>query len=162
VTDKNRVNVSCKINNKKYSFTTYPMLRLIDILREEVGITDVKEGCGEGECGACMVLIDDLPVNSCLVPAFTIDGCNITTTEGLSGDPHFKSLKKAFISNGGAQCGFCTPGVIISSVALLRKNPDPSREEIMTALSGNLCRCTGYSPIIESIIEAIKDTGSKK
>jgi aerobic carbon-monoxide dehydrogenase small subunit len=136
------------LNGKRTRFSVHPMKRLLDVLREDCGLTGTKEGCGEGECGACTILIDGLPVNSCLVPASHADGASLTTIEGLGGKHR---LQRAFVALGGAQCGICTPGMIMAAVALGRK---PSLDAIRTGLAGNLCRCTGYQAIYRSIQRA--------
>ena len=138
------------LNGKRVRIDAHPMTRLLDALREHQGLTGTKEGCGEGECGACTVLIDRQPVNSCLVPLAQVNGARVTTIEGLSGK---HPLQDAFIEFGGAQCGICTPGMILAAVAL---GPKPSRDAIKTGLAGNICRCTGYSAIYESIERAGK------
>ena len=130
------------------------MARLLDVLREELDLTGTKEGCGEGECGSCSVLIDGVLVNSCLVPALQAIGASIVTIEGLANDNRLHPLQKAFLECGAAQCGICTPGMILASVHLLEKTPQPSLEEIREGLSGNLCRCTGYSQIFEAVAKA--------
>jgi aerobic carbon-monoxide dehydrogenase small subunit len=136
------------INGKRTQLSVHPMKRLLDVLREDCGLTGTKEGCGEGECGACTILIDGLPVNSCLVPASHADGASLTTIEGLGGKHR---LQRAFVALGGAQCGICTPGMIMAAVALGRK---PSLDAMRTGLAGNLCRCTGYQAIYRSIQQA--------
>ena len=136
------------VNGKRTRLTVHPMRRLLDVLREDLRLTGTKEGCGEGECGACTILIDGLPVNSCLVPAAHADGTSVTTIEGLGGKHR---LQRAFVSLGGAQCGICTPGMIMAAVALGRK---PSVDAIRVGLAGNLCRCTGYQAIYRSIQRA--------
>lgn len=136
------------LNGKRVRVDAHPMTRLLDVLREHRGLTGTKEGCGEGECGACTVLIDRQPVNSCLVPLVQVSGARVTTIEGLSGN---HPLQDAFIAFGGAQCGICTPGMILAAVAL---GPRPSRDAMKTGLAGNICRCTGYSAIYESIERA--------
>ena len=136
------------LNGTRSNVSVHPMKRLLDVLREDCGLTGTKEGCGEGECGACTVLIDGVPVNSCLVPAAHADGARVTTIEGLSGRHR---LQRTFVEHGGAQCGICTPGMILAAVAL---GPKPTRSEIKTGLAGNLCRCTGYSAIYRSIQRA--------
>jgi aerobic-type carbon monoxide dehydrogenase small subunit (CoxS/CutS family) len=136
------------VNGKRTRLTVHPMKRLLDVLREDCALTGTKEGCGEGECGACTILIDGLPVNSCLVPAAHADGTSVTTIEGLGGKHR---LQRAFVSLGGAQCGICTPGMIMAAVALGRK---PSVDAIRVGLAGNLCRCTGYQAIYRSIQRA--------
>jgi len=129
--------------------------RLIDVLRGSLGHTGTKEGCGEGECGACTVIVDGRAINSCLYPALEAEGKSITTIEGLrSIDNRLSVIQQAFVERGGIQCGFCTPGMIMSTKALLDQNPDPTEEEIRDALVGNLCRCTGYVQIIESVKSA--------
>ena len=136
------------LNGTRTRLAVHPMKRLLDVLREDCGLTGTKEGCGEGECGACTILIDGLPVNSCLVPASHADGTSVTTIEGLHGKHR---LQRAFVALGGAQCGICTPGMIMAAVALGRK---PSLDTIRVGLAGNLCRCTGYQAIYRSIQQA--------
>jgi len=133
------------LNGKPRRVDVHPLRRLLDVLREECALTGTKEGCGEGECGACTVLVDGEAVNSCLVPVAQIDGARVTTIEGLGGR---HPLQRAFVEHGGAQCGICTPGMIMAAVALGKK---PSLDEIRVGLAGNLCRCTGYSAIYRSI-----------
>jgi aerobic-type carbon monoxide dehydrogenase small subunit (CoxS/CutS family) len=128
--------------------------RLLDVLRDALGLTGTKEGCGEGECGACTVLVDGRPVNSCLFPALEVEGKSVTTIEGLGHGNELSELQRAFVDCGGTQCGFCTPGMIMSSKALLDTRPDPTDEEIRDALRGNLCRCTGYVQIVQSVRKA--------
>jgi len=130
------------------------MARLLDVLREELKLTGTKEGCGEGECGACTVLIDGQIVNSCLVPVAQIEGSNIKTIEGVAQESNLHAVQQAFIDHGGAQCGICTPGMVLAASNLLDRNPTPSESEIRTGLAGNLCRCTGYMKIFESIVKA--------
>lgn len=138
------------LNGKRVDFEAHPMKRLLDVLREECGLTGTKEGCGEGECGACTVLLDGEPVNSCLVPFAQVRGARIRTIEGLKGE---RALQKAFVSEGGAQCGICTPGMILAAAALPKK---ATLEEIRIGLAGNLCRCTGY----EGIYRAVRKSAS--
>ena len=133
------------LNGKRARVDVHPMKRLLDVLRQDCGLTGTKEGCGEGECGACTVLVDGAPANSCLVPAAHVIGARVTTIEGLGGR---HPLQRAFVEHGGAQCGICTPGMIMAAVALGRK---PSIAEIRTGLAGNLCRCTGYDAIYRSV-----------
>jgi len=128
-----------------------PTQRLVDLLRDDLGLTGTKEGCGEGECGACAVLLDGVLVNSCLIPVAQVDGAELLTLEGLVESEVGRLLAECFTEMHGAQCGFCTPGMMMASVALLRSNPNPSESEIRQALAGNLCRCTGYDMIIDSI-----------
>jgi carbon-monoxide dehydrogenase small subunit len=133
------------VNRKRVTVAAHPLTRLLDVLREERGLTGTKEGCGEGECGACTVLVDGAPVNSCLVPLAQVAGATITTIEGLNGE---HPLQRAFVELGGAQCGICTPGMIMAAVALGSK---PSHADVRTGLAGNLCRCTGYAGIYRSV-----------
>lgn len=140
------------LNGTRTVSAAHPMKRLLDVLREDCALTGTKEGCGEGECGACTVLVDGRPVNSCLVPVAHVDGTRVTTIEGL-GDRH--PLQRAFVEYGGAQCGICTPGMILAAVAL---GPKPSVARMQTGLAGNLCRCTGYSAIYRSIQESAAKT----
>jgi carbon-monoxide dehydrogenase small subunit len=134
---------------------------LLDLLRDEIGLTGTKEGCGTGDCGACTVMMNDKPVNSCLVLSGELDGVDVTTIEGLKIGPELHAIQKAFIQDGGAQCGYCTPGMLMMSKALLDENPDPSEEDIRFALSGNLCRCTGYAKIIQAVQDAAAMMRSK-
>ena len=148
------------VNGVKRSLKIAPNLRLLDLLRDELGLTGTKEGCGIGECGACTVLLDGQAVNSCLVLAGQCAGRQVLTIEGLSDGEKLHPLQQAFLDHGAVQCGFCTPGMILSAAALLRDNPSPSEEEIRVAISGNLCRCTGYTQIIEAVQSAAgKDHG---
>ena len=148
--------VRLEVNGIVHTVDAWPMQRLLDVLREDLKLTGVKEGCGEGECGACSVLLDGVLVNSCLVPISQAEGASITTIEGLAtnGRPH--PIQQAFIEHGGTQCGFCTPGMIMAVVSLLRDNPNPSEAEIRNGIAGNLCRCTGYVRILESVVQAAK------
>ena len=132
------------------------MERLLDVLRNELGLTGTKEGCGEGECGSCSVLIDGVLVNSCLIPVLQAKDTRITTIEGLAADGRLCALQQAFLECGGAQCGICTPGMILAAFHLLEKKPQPTADEISEGLSGNLCRCTGYAQIVEAVIEAAR------
>jgi carbon-monoxide dehydrogenase small subunit len=136
------------LNGKRVRVDAHPMARLLDVLRESCGLTGTKEGCGEGECGACTVLVDRAPVNACLVPLAHVEGSQVTTIEGLGGRHR---LQRAFVELGGAQCGICTPGMILAAVAL---GPRPSKSAIKIGLAGNICRCTGYSAIYRSIQRA--------
>jgi carbon-monoxide dehydrogenase small subunit len=132
------------------------MERLLDVLRRELQLTGAKEGCGEGECGSCAVLMDGTLVNSCLVPVLQAEGSSIVTIEGVATGDTLHNLQQAFLENGGAQCGICTPGMILAAAHLLNEKPDPTLEEIREGLSGNLCRCTGYSQIVEAVADAAR------
>jgi len=151
-----KIKIGCDINDEARTLEAYPMERLLDVLREQLHLTGTKEGCGEGECGACSVMIDGQIVNSCLVPVAQVDGASIKTIEGiaLSGD-QLHDVQQAFIECGGAQCGICTPGMVLAAVNLLEKNPNPDEAEIRNGLAGNLCRCTGYMKIFESVVRAV-------
>ena len=135
---------------------------LLDLLRDEIGLTGTKEGCGTGDCGACTVFLNGKPVNSCLVLSGELDGTDIVTIEGLKIGPELHPIQKAFIQDGGAQCGYCTPGMLMMSKALLDENPNPTEEEIRFALSGNLCRCTGYAKIIQAVQDAAAKVRAKR
>lgn len=139
------------LNDKPQIIDVDPVRRLLDILRGDFELTSVKEGCGEGECGACVVLMDGKAVNSCLIPAGNIEGRRILTLEGFCKTERYKIIEESFLKAGSVQCGFCTPGMVMSTEALLRENPQPDEKEIKEALSGNLCRCTGYNMIFEGI-----------
>ena len=139
------------VNGRKVDREVTADSRLLDLLRDDLHLTGTKEGCGEGECGACTVLIGGKAVNSCLVLAPQADGKDILTVEGLAKGDELHPIQRAFVEKGAVQCGFCTPGFIMSTYALLKENPNPSNEEILTALEGNLCRCTGYTKIIEAV-----------
>ncbi len=134
---------------------------LLDLLRDEIGVTGTKEGCGTGDCGACTVFLNGKPVNSCLVLSGELEGAEIVTIEGLKIGPELHPVQRAFVQDGGAQCGYCTPGMLMMSKALLDENPNPSEEEIRYALSGNLCRCTGYVKIVQAVRDAATILRSK-
>jgi len=151
-----KVEISFTVNGEPRTVRVYPMERLLDVLRLDLGLTGAKEGCGEGECGSCSVLMDGTLVNSCLVPALQASGTRIVTIEGLATEESLHVLQQAFLECGGAQCGICTPGMILAAVHLLNKKPAPTMEEIREGLSGNLCRCTGYSQILEAVTEAAR------
>ncbi|MGD2058321.1 MAG: (2Fe-2S)-binding protein [Anaerolineales bacterium] len=149
--------ISFTLNGTKDVRQVRSNLTLLRFLREQLGVMGVKSGCDTGECGACTVLLNGEPVNACLVLAVEVDNAEIVTVEGLSEDDHLDPLQQAFIDHNGIQCGFCTPGILISAKALLDRNPHPSREEIKNALRGNLCRCTGYVGIIDAVEAAAKE-----
>ena len=143
--------INCTINGRAIERAVDVETRALDFLREEMALTGTKEGCGEGECGACTILVDGRAVNSCLVLAPQLDGAEILTIEGLGEGDHLHPIQQAFVDTGGVQCGFCTPGFVMATFALLSENPRPTDEEIRSALEGNLCRCTGYEKIIEAV-----------
>lgn len=146
--------INFKVNGEERSVEGFPMARLLDVLREQLHLTGTKEGCGEGECGACTVIIDGQIVNSCLVPVAQVNGGEITTIEGVAGNGELHAVQQAFIDHGGAQCGICTPGMVLAAVDLLKRNPEPNENDIRNGLAGNLCRCTGYMKIFESVVRA--------
>src|SRR5229473_1221984 len=148
--------ISFSVNAEVKSIFVYPMERLLDVLRNDLGLTGTKEGCGEGECGSCSVLLDGMLVNSCLVPVAQASGANIVTIEGMSAHVLMNPLQEAFLECGGAQCGICTPGMILAAVHLLEKNPEPALADIREGLAGNLCRCTGYMQIFEAVAMAAR------
>jgi len=156
-TANNTIQVTFMVNSVSKTIDVYPMARLLDVLREQLHLTGTKEGCGEGECGACTVLIDGRIVNSCLVPIGQINGAQITTIEGIASDDQLHAVQQAFIDCGGAQCGICTPGMVLAAVNLLERNPNPTETDIRNGLAGNLCRCTGYMKIFESVVRACKN-----
>jgi len=150
-----KIKIACVVNSESQTVEAYPMERLLDVLREQLSLTGTKEGCGEGECGACSVLIDGRLVNSCLVPVAQVEGCSIKTIEGIAiSENQLHRVQQAFIECGGAQCGICTPGMVIAAVSLLARNPHPDEATIREGLAGNLCRCTGYMKIFESVVRA--------
>ena len=154
-----KVSVACKVNGKPVVLRAFPMARLLDVLREELRLTGTKEGCGEGECGACSVLLDGELVNSCLIPVLQAEGTQITTIEGLASGDQLHAVQEAFLACGGAQCGICTPGMVLAAVNLLAQKPSPTDAEIREGLAGNLCRCTGYMRIFEAVVAACQRTG---
>ena len=149
--------INLTINNEKYEVAVEPNQTLVEMLRDELGLTGTKQGCGVGDCGSCTVIMDGKPVNSCLVLALQAEGKSILTIEGLQTDEGLHPLQQAFVNKGAIQCGFCTPGMILSAISLLERNPEPDEAEIREAISGNLCRCTGY----QKIVEAIKDVSRR-
>jgi len=147
-----KIELNIKVNNKDYKLLVSPNKRLLDVLREDLGLNGVKEGCGIGECGACTIVMNGKNICSCMVLAGQAEGAEIITIEGLTGpEGELHPLQEAFMETGAVQCGFCTPGMILSSLVLLRNNPSPTKEEIRAAISGNFCRCTGYQQIIEAV-----------
>jgi aerobic carbon-monoxide dehydrogenase small subunit len=146
--------VSFVVNGTPYTLSLPPITRLLDVLREELKLTGTKEGCGEGECGACSVLLNGELVNSCLIPLLQLQDAEIQTIEGLAENERMHPVQECFLQHGGAQCGICTPGMIMASVSLLRKYPQPTMEQIREGLSGNLCRCTGYQKIFDAVQKA--------
>lgn len=149
------------VNGKSYELSVSPWRTLLEVIREDLGLTGTKEGCHLGECGACTVIMDGKTVNSCLVLATEADGKQVTTIEGLADGDKLHPVQQAFVDHGGLQCGFCTPGMIMSAKVLLDEKPDPSEEEIKRAIAGNMCRCTGYTKIIESIKAAAGNVEGK-
>jgi carbon-monoxide dehydrogenase small subunit len=160
MTDK--ISINCFVNGRGETLEAHPVERLLDVLREQLRLTGTKEGCGEGECGACTVFLDGQIVNSCLIPVAQVEGSQITTIEGIALDEHqLHAVQKAFIECGGAQCGICTPGMVMAAVDLLARNPNPNELEIREGLAGNLCRCTGYIKIFESVLRACGNESAK-
>jgi carbon-monoxide dehydrogenase small subunit len=148
--------ISFTVNGQAKKVLAYPMERLLDVLRNHLGLTGAKEGCGEGECGSCSILLDGMLVNSCLIPVAQANGASIVTIEGMSAHAMMKPLQEAFLECGGAQCGICTPGMILAAVHLLEKKPRPAPADIREGLAGNLCRCTGYMQIFEAVERAAR------
>ena len=150
--------ITLSVNGTSYDVAIEPRQSLLQVLREALHLTGTKEGCSEGECGACTVILDGKTVDSCLIFGLEVEGCEITTIEGLSSDAGLHPVQQAFIEHGGAQCGFCTPGMILAAKALLEQTPHPSEAEIRWGLSGNLCRCTGYVKIVEAVQAAAQQS----
>ena len=148
--------ISFILNKKNVEVDVSPSMRLLDVVRDVLGLTGTKEGCGEGECGACTVLVNDEPYNSCLTPIINVANKEVMTIEGFRETKSYKVIADAFADMGGSQCGFCTPGMILATYAVLLENPHPSEEEVRLALSGNLCRCTGYQAIVDAVMLAAK------
>jgi carbon-monoxide dehydrogenase small subunit len=144
------------LNSQEVSLECNPLKRLLDVLREDFGLKGVKEGCGEGECGACAVLVDNELVNSCLIPVGAVEGSVVLTIEGFRETGRYRVIEEALSEAGSIQCGFCTPGFVMAAEALLRRKPHPTKKEVREAISGNLCRCTGYHMIVDGVIEASK------
>jgi len=151
-----KVNLELEVNGEALTFYIFPNLTLLEVLRAEAGLTGAKEGCGEGVCGHCTVLLDDLPIRACLTLAVEADGHAVTTVEGLAAGETLDPLQEAFIEHGSVQCGFCTPGMLMSAKGLLMEDPQPDEQKIRHALSGNICRCTGYAKIVEAVEAAAK------
>jgi carbon-monoxide dehydrogenase small subunit len=147
--------VTCTVNGRRMVLEGHPMTRLLDAVRQS-GLTGTKEGCGEGECGACGILLDGVLVNSCLTPLAHAEGASITTIEGVATDGVLHAVQQSFLECGGAQCGICTPGMVLAAYELLSRNPNPNEQEIRVALAGNLCRCTGYMRIFASVLHACR------
>jgi len=145
------ISVDLTVNGQLYRLNSSPTMTLLDILRREIGLTGTKKGCGTGDCGACTVLMNGRAVNSCLILAADANGTEITTIEGLAVGGKLHPIQQSFVEHGAIQCGFCSPGMIISAVDLLSRNPNPTQDEVKEAISGNLCRCTGYAKIVEAI-----------
>ncbi len=152
------ISITLMVNGTAYPLEVHEHVSLLTAVREQVGLTGAKEGCEDSECGACLMLLDGRPVNSCSYLAVQADGAQVTTVEGLSDGEHLSALQQAFLVHGGVQCGFCTPGMLISATALLDRTPSPSEDEIRVALSGNLCRCTGYDGIVKAVA-SVADQG---
>ena len=154
--------IEITLNGKRMTIEVPTHRLLLDLLRDEIGLTGTKEGCGTGDCGACTVLLDGKPVNSCLILSGELDGADIVTIEGIKIGPELHPLQQAFIQDGAAQCGYCTPGMIMMAKALLDENSNPTEDEIRFALSGNLCRCTGYTKIVKAVQDAAGELRAKR
>jgi carbon-monoxide dehydrogenase small subunit len=149
-----RQNIVFELNGDTVTLLEDPSYTLLQSIRKELKLTGTKEGCGRGECGACTVLMDDIAVNACLVPLGKVHGKRVMTVEGLAKGEEYHPLQKAFVEAGAVQCGFCTPGMLLSAYALIKKNPHPTADDVRTAISGNLCRCTGYAQIVQAVLLA--------
>jgi aerobic carbon-monoxide dehydrogenase small subunit len=156
VSEGQRITANCRVNGAEVTLHGHPMDRLLDVLRLQLRLTGTKEGCGEGECGACSVLVDGDLVNSCLMPLLHARDTSITTIEGVATEERLHAVQEAFVTHGSAQCGICTPGMVLAAVTLLARTPNPSIDDVRTALAGNLCRCTGYTRIFEAILQACR------
>lgn len=150
------LNIQLTVNGDLHTIEIEPAETLLHVLREKLGLTGTKEGCGEGDCGACTILVDGKSVNSCIYPAIQADGCEILTVEGVEKSPKLSAIQKAYVDHGAVQCGFCSPGMIMATCALLDENPNPTETEIRRGLSGNLCRCTGYQAMVDAVKSLIK------
>ena len=153
-----KISIRCHVNGAETTLNAYPFARLLDVLREGLSLTGTKEGCGEGECGACSVLIDGELVNSCLVPAAQAEGSDILTVEGLTDGDRLHAVQRAMVECGGAQCGICTPGMVLAALNLLKQTPEPTEADIREGLAGNLCRCTGYMKIFDAVVKAVDES----
>ena len=153
----NSQRITFTLNGKRRTEPVDPASRALDLLREELGLTGTKDGCGVGECGACTIVVNGLAVNACMIPAAQLDGADVLTVEGLKDTPIGRALQSAFVSCGAVQCGFCTPGMLLSAYALLLDDPHPKEADVRRALAGNLCRCTGYQPIVEAVQAALNN-----
>jgi carbon-monoxide dehydrogenase small subunit len=151
-----KTKIMFSVNGEPRTLQVHPMERLLDVLREQLHLTGTKEGCGEGECGACSVTVDGRIVNSCLIPIAQVEGATIKTIEGVASGEQLHAVQQAFIECGGAQCGICTPGMVMAAVDLLERNPNPTDADIRNGLAGNLCRCTGYMKIFDSVVRACR------
>jgi carbon-monoxide dehydrogenase small subunit len=154
--------IQLTLNGKKTELEVPTHRLLLDLLRDEIGLTGTKEGCGTGDCGACTVLLNGKPVNSCLIFSGELDGADVVTIEGLKIGPELHPVQQTFIQDGGVQCGYCTSGMLMMSKALLDENPDPSEEDIRFAISGNLCRCTGYAKIVKAVQDAARELRARR
>ena len=152
--DRRSVRLTCTLNGRRLSLDAHPMARLLDVLRQQAGLTGTKEGCGEGECGACSVLLNGRLANSCLTPFAHADRATIVTIEGIASGDDLHAVQEAFLECGGAQCGICTPGMVLAAVHLLERTPHPTEADIREGLAGNLCRCTGYTKIFDAVVRA--------
>ena len=152
-----KTSVRCNVNGVETTLRAYPCARLLDVLREGLGLTGTKEGCGEGECGACSVIMGGELVNSCLIPFAQAEGADIRTVEGVADGERLHAVQRAMVECGGAQCGICTPGMVLAAVSLLERTPRPTDADIREGLAGNLCRCTGYTKIFEAVLKAVDD-----
>ena len=159
---QSKIRINCTVNGEPATLEGFPLTRLLDVLREELHLTGTKEGCGEGECGACSVLVDNELVNSCLVPVLQVEGTQVQTIEGLADGTELHAVQEAFIECGGAQCGICTPGMVLAALSLLERTQQPTAEDIRQGLAGNLCRCTGYMKIFDAVVRACRQMGAKR
>lgn len=146
--------ISICVNDLEHEIEVWPMQRLLDVLRHDLKLTGVKEGCGEGECGACSIFLNGFLVNSCLIPAAQVDSAHITTIEQAGQEEQWRELRESMIEAGGTQCGFCTPGMVMAAIDLLRRNPNPTESDVRRHLAGNICRCTGYQAILQAVLKS--------